>query len=144
MEYIPMTTEQFIMEESPDEQYYFYRPAVPLQIFHSMVEPDEDSENCCIEVSVRYDLQQMLPIINRYLEWLASCEAEVTAYFQERLGEEVPEGWFDTIEVFSVFMVFDDLDDYGATIEFAESILCDHTIEFDLEEYEIVDDRLNG
>lgn len=91
MEYFPMTIEQFIMEESPDEQYYFYRPAVPLQIFHSMVEPDEDSENCCIEVSVRYDLQQMLPVINRYLEWLASCEEEVTSYFQERLGEEVPE-----------------------------------------------------
>lgn len=144
MAYIPITKEQLILEESPDEQYHVYRPAIPLRIFHSVVEPDEDAENCSIEVSAHCDLQQILPTMNSYLEWLGSCEEDVTAYFQKRLGEEVPQGWFDGIEVYSAFLVFNTADDYGATIEFGESVISDHIIAFNFEKREIVSDVLNG
>lgn len=144
MEYTPITMEQMISEESMDERYHLYRPSIPLQIFHFVIEPDADAENCSIEVSVQSDLWQMLPVINSYLEWLAGCKDEVTAYFEQRLGEKVPADWFDTIEVYSVFLVFNDTDDYGATVEFGESVISDHIVEFHFEKHEIVGDGLNG
>lgn len=144
MEYTPITIEQVVSEESTDERYHLYRPAIPLQIFHSVIEPDADAENCSMEVSVQYDLQQMLPVINSYLQWLACCEDEVTAYFEQCLGEKVPADWFDTIEVYSVSLVFNSADDYGATVEFGESVISDHIIEFQFEKQEIVGDVMSG
>ena len=41
-------------------------------------------------------------------------------------------------------MNINNLDDYGATITFAESVFSDHIIELDFEKEEIIDNRLNG
>uniref|UniRef100_UPI0040576217 hypothetical protein n=1 Tax=Agathobacter sp. TaxID=2021311 RepID=UPI0040576217 len=139
-----MTAGQLVKEDAMcDNRYNFYHPTVQIQIFHSVIEPD-DADNCSIGISVKYDLQQVLPVINEYLKWLTVCKAEVTSYFQERLGEEVPKEWFESIEVLGFSFIFNNFEDYGATIAFGESILSDHIIEFDFEKYEIVDNRLMG
>ena len=143
-QYLPITAEQLIEEQiGQDDRYRFYRPLIPLQIFHCLI-PVEDMENCTIGISVNYELPQMLSVINNYLEWITTCEKQLVSYVQERLKEELPKDWFQRIEVWSASFIFNTLDDYGATIAFSESIFEDHILEIDFEKDRIVADRLNG
>lgn len=67
-----------------------------------------------------------------------------TSYFSSKLGERLPEDWFENIEVYSASLTFITLEDFGATISFGESVFSDHIIEFYFDKFEITNDVLNG
>jgi hypothetical protein len=139
-----MTVEELIKDlDMCEDRYDCYHPAVPVQIFNCLIDTD-NAEECEINIPKDYDLIKIFPLINNYLNWLKECDKELISYFQKRLGESVPHTWFETIEVYRFVVTFDSADDYGATISFGESIFTDHTMEFDFEKFQIVDDRLNG
>lgn len=136
-----MREEQLIQDLAiNDEQYNCYHPSIPLQIFHSMT----DVEDCEIYVAREFELSHVLPLINDYLEWLKNCSNEVIAYFSQKSGEHIGKDWFETLEVYSVSLTINSLEDFGATVSFGESIFIDHIMEFDFEKFCIVDDRFNG
>ncbi len=125
-----------------DDRFVNYRPVKPITIFHYKVEPSD----CIISISKSLDWTEVAPILKNYLQWLTICKNEVIDYFQSRLADcpEDWEDWFKSIEVYNVDITFLALDDFGATIRFGENIFPDHTIEIDLEQYEIISERLNG
>ena len=71
-------------------------------------------------------------------------EAEATEYFCSKLGERLPDDWFENIEVYCAEITFTTLEDFGAVISFGESMLPDHVIEFTIDKYTIKDDLLMG
>lgn len=136
-----MTENQFVQDTNiQDDRYNCYHPIIPLQVFNSLV----DSDDCEINISIEYDIIQILPIFNNYLEWLKHCKNEVVEYFSKKIDEKLPKEWFENIEVYNFSFTLNNLDDFGATVFFGESIFVDHIIELDFEKYEIVDDGLNG
>lgn len=130
-------------EELSDGQYKCYRPLGSVNIFGYEITED-DTENFDISVASNIGLKNVLPLLNKYLLWLADCKETLVTYFEEQLGEILLENWYEEIEVFTVSIVINSLDDYGATIAFGESVFSDHIVELDLEKEEIVDNRLNG
>lgn len=125
-----------------DDRFVNYRPIKPITIFHYKVEPSD----CIISISKSLAWIEVAPILTSYLQWLTICKNEVIDYFQSRLTDcpEDWEDWFRSIEVYNVDITFLALDDFGATISFGESIFPDHIIELDLEQFEIISERLNG
>lgn len=131
------------LSELSDGRYKCYRPLGSVNIFGYEITED-DTEYFEISVSSNCSLEDVMPLLNKYLLWLADCKETLVTYFKEQLGEILPENWYEEIEVFTVSIVINSLDDYGATIAFGESIFGDHIVELDLEKEEIVDNRLNG
>ena len=133
-----------LLEEQNDERYMRYHPIEEFRIFDVMIDKEETD---VFEILIAYgqELEKLLPIVKMYMEWLNNCNNELTIYFQELLGEELPIHWMKDIEVYTASIVFNSLDDYGATISFgAECVAGDHIIEIDFEMDEIINNRLIG
>lgn len=139
-----MTIEQLIKDwDLSDDRYDCYHPIKSVEIFNYLL--DEDTiKDCEINISKKCNLIEILPLVNKYLEWFKECEHELTSYFQEKLGEALPDDWFKNIEVYHFSITFDTSNDFGATISCGDNILSDHILEFDFEMFQVVDDRLNG
>lgn len=133
-----------ILKEQNDERYIRCEPIDEFRIFNITVDKEE-ADMFEILIAKGQDLQKLWPVVNMYMEWLNNCEKELTVYFQEQLGEKLPIHWMKDIEVYTVSIVFNSQDDYGATISLgAECIVGDHIIELDFEKDEIKDNRLVG
>lgn len=131
-----------MLKEQNDERYIGYHPIEELRLFGVVVDEKEMYE---ILIAKGQDLEKIQPVVNMYMEWLSHCEKELTVYFQELLGEELPIWWMKDIEVYTASIVFNSPDDYGATISFsAECVAGDHSIELDFEKEQIVNNRLVG
>lgn len=126
--------------EYADDRYNFFNPIKTIKIFGFEL----DSSDCEILISKNLSWTEIVPVLTGYFEWLSSCKTEVTSYFCSKLGEDLPENWFESIEVYSASIVFNTLEDFGATIEFGESVLSDHIVTFDIEKFKIIADWLNG
>ena len=88
---------------------------------------------------------KLQPVVSDYLEWLNNCDDKLTEYIQEQLGELLPDNWTEDIEVYTASIVFNSVDDYGATISLgADSVFVDHIVELDFDKREIEGNRLNG
>lgn len=118
------------LSELSDGRYKCYRPYGSVNIFGQEITED-DTEYFDISVSGNCSLEDVMPLLNKYLLWLADCRETLITYFEEQLGEELPENWYEEIEVFTVSIVINSLDDYEATIAFGESIFSDHIVELD-------------
>lgn len=123
--------------------YNCYRIVSGVKVFGYEI-PEDELEYFNIYISKNTSMEKVLPIINRYLQWLSDCHEMLVTYFEEQLQEKVPENWYEEIEVIQVSLVINNMEDYGATITFGESIFCDHVIELNLEKEEIEDCILNG
>ncbi|WP_252254604.1 hypothetical protein [Clostridium sp. ZBS12] len=108
-----MTIDQLIKDwDLSDDRYDCYH-------LIESVEIDEDTvKDCEINISKKFNLIEILPMVNKYLEWFKECEHELTSYFQEKLGEALPDDWFENIEVYHFSITFDVSNDFGATILF--------------------------
>lgn len=135
-----MITADFLQKLEEHDDFISYRSVKPITIFGFEL----GCLGCEIFISKKIKIEEVLPVLGNYLEWLASCKNEVTAYFGSKLGEPLPDDWYKNIEVFSADITFVSLEDFGATISFGESLFPDHSIEFTIEQFEIVDDMLVG
>lgn len=146
MAYTKLTADDFIMQEN-DGGYNEYSLSAPVKIFGTVLSADdiEEMDDCFrIAVDEELDFDEILPLINEYIEWLGECGKDAAAYFEEHLEEELPPDWLETIELYEVYITFDGDGDYGATVRFAESVFPDHIVEFTIDGREIVDDFLDG
>ena len=135
-----MINVDLLQEFDEDDLYVGYHPVMPMKIFGYELEPSE----CEIYISSKLQIAEIAPALSQYLDWLASCKAEATEYFCSKLGERLPEDWFETIEVFSAEITFTTLEDFGAVIAFGESMLPDHAVEFTIDKFTIKNDLLMG
>lgn len=132
------------INEQNDERYLCYRPVEAFRIFNTNVDK-EDVELYHISIAVGQVLQELQPVVGDYLEWLNNCEKELTEYIQEQLGEQLPTNWTEEIEVYTASIVFNSVEDYGATISFgAESVFGEHIVELDFDKRVIEANGLNG
>lgn len=132
------------IKEQNDERYLCYCPVEEFRIFRTEVDK-EDVELYHISIAVGQDLQELQSIVSDYLKWLNNCEKELTEYIQEQSGEPLPTNWTEDIEVYTASIVFNSVEDYGATISFGvECVFGDHIVELDFEKREIVANGLNG
>lgn len=133
-----------ILEAQNDESYIQCEPIEEFRIFDVIVDKEE-KDIFKILIAYGQDLEKLQPVVNMYMEWINNCENELTVYFQKLLGEQLPIHWMKDIEVYTASIVFNSLDDYGATISFsAECVAGDHIIELDFEKDDIIDNRLVG
>ncbi len=137
---IGFSNKKFFNKFDEDDRLVSYHPIKSIEIFNYKVDPS----NCIINISKKLRWLEVSNILANYLEWLAICESQLTDYFHLQLKENLPEGWFENIEVYSADITFLALDDFGATISFGEGIFPDHAIELEFEQFEIVSERLNG
>lgn len=135
-----MINKESFQKFEEDDRYVFYRPIHPIKIFAYEL----DSLDCEVSISKNLCWEEIIPLLIQYLEWLSSCKTEVTRYFRSISGEDLADDWFENIEVYHASITFAATEDYGATIEFGETVLCDHIVIFDFEKFEITADRLNG
>lgn len=126
-----------------DQIYNNYSPIGRVQIFHYLMD-DEDTQDCDINLSTNYSAPVLLPVLNDYLDWLKNCATQLTTYFQKKSNLALPPDWFETIEVYHFSITINSPDDYGATITCGESQFMDHTIAFDFQKHQVIDERLNG
>ena len=135
-----MINADLLQEFDEDDLYVGYNPVMPIKIFGYELEPSE----CEIYISSKLHITEIASALSQYLDWLAFCKAEATEYFCSKLGERLPEDWFETIEVFSAEITFTTLEDFGAVITFWESMLPDHAVEFTIDKFTIKNDLLMG
>ncbi|MBQ3546805.1 MAG: hypothetical protein IJA34_17745 [Lachnospiraceae bacterium] len=133
-----------ILEVQDNERYIRCAPSDEFRIFDVFVDKEE-MDMFEIFIAKEQDLKKIKPVFDMYMDWLNSCEKELTEYLQEQLGEELPIHWMKDIEVYSVSIVFNSIDDYGATISFGvEGIFGEHIVEINFEKNEIEDNGLVG
>ena len=135
-----MINADLLQEFDEDDLYVGYNPVTPIKIFGYELEPSK----CEIYISSKLQITEIVPVLSQYLDWLASCKAEATEYFCSKLGERLPENWFETIEVYSAEITFTALEDFDAVITFGESTLPDHVVEFTIDKFAIKNDLLMG
>ena len=135
-----MINADLLQEFDEDDLYVGYNPVMPIKIFCYELEPSK----CEIYISSKFHITEIVPALSQYLDWLAFCKAEATEYFCSKLGERLPEDWFETIEVYSAEITFTTLEDFGAVITFGESMLPDHVVEFTIDKFTIKNDLLMG
>ena len=133
-----MINRDLLQQFDEDDLYVGYNPAMPMKIFGYELE----SSKCEIYISSKLQITEIALALSQYLDWLASCKAEATEYFCSKLGERLPEDWFETIEVYSAEITFTTLEDFGAVITFGESTLPDHVVEFTIDKFTIENDLL--
>ena len=133
-----------ILEEPNEERYLRCHLVEEFRIFNIVIDKEE-AKMYEILIAIGQDLQKLQPVVNMYLEWLNNCEEELTVYIEKQLGEPLSVHWMEEIEVYAVSIVFNDVDDYGATISFGmEDVFGDHIVELDFEKCEIIGNRLIG
>lgn len=135
-----MINEEFLQKFDEDDRLISYHPTKPIKIFGFEL----DCSECDISIPHKLNWTEIAPILTKYLDWLSLCENEATDYFRTKSGEDLSKNWFRSIEVYNASITFITLEDFGATIKFGESIFSDHIIEFNIDKFEITDDRLNG
>ncbi len=133
-----------MLEEQDDDRYIKYEPSVEFRIFN-VVADKEETDMFEILIAKGQDVEKLQPVVDMYMGWLNNCEKELTNYLQEQLAEELPVRWIKDIEVYTASIVFNSIDDYGATISFgAECVAGDHIIELYFEKEEISGNGLVG
>lgn len=135
-----MALDGFLAKAGEDDRYIGYRPTGPVPILGRRV----DGGECEIYIAANLREEEAAPLLAGYLEWLGGCGEELEGYFSLKLGEELPEGWFQTIEIYNVRVTLVALDDFGATVRLGESVFPDHGLTFYFEKYDIVDVGLEG
>lgn len=133
-----------MLEEQDDDRYIKYEPIEEFRIFN-VVADKEETDMFEILIAKGQDVEKLQPVVDMYMDWLNNCEKELTNYLQEQLAEELPIHWMKGIEVYTASIVFNGIDDYGATISFgAECVAGDHIVELYIEKEEIIDNTLVG
>lgn len=125
----------FIKNESETtEKYICYSLRQKIQIFNCQLQDDAD---CSIYVANNLDIDSMGNKLKSYIDELNNCSEKLTSYYEKEINEEVYDNWFNDIEVFSIEIIFNSIDDYGATIICGDQILQDHTLEIYFDKNEI-------
>lgn len=127
--------EKNLQKFEEDEEFTSYHPVKPVIIFGSELDADE----CTVSVSRNLNQTDTALVLTKYLEWLSSCKNEITGYFHTKLKEDLPEDWFENIEVYDASITFLTLEDFGATVRFGEDIFSDHIIELQIDKYKITE-----
>ena len=79
-----MINADLLQEFDDDDLFIGYNPVMPIKIFGCELEPSE----CEIYIASEIHITEIAPALSQYLDWLASCKAEVTEYFCSKLGEK--------------------------------------------------------
>ena len=133
-----------MLEEQDDDRYIKYEPIEEFRIFN-VVADKEETDMFEILIAKGQDVEKLQPVVDMYMDWLNNCEIELTNYLQEQLAEELHIHWMKSIEVYTASIVFNGIDDYGATISFgAECVAGNHIVELYFEKEEIIDNALVG
>ena len=133
-----------MLEEQDDDRYIKYEPIEEFRIFN-VVADKEETDMFEILIAKGHDVEKLQSVVDMYMEWLNNCEIELTNYLQDQLAEELPIQWMKSIEVYTASIVFNSIEDYGATISFgAECVAGDHIVELYFEKEEIIDNILVG
>lgn len=133
-----------MLEEQDDDRYIKYEPIEEFRIFN-VVADKEETDMFEILIAKGQDVEKLQSVVDMYMDWLNNCEIELTNYLQDQLAEELPIQWMKSIEVYTASIVFNGIDDYGATISFgAECVAGDHIVELYFEKEEIIDNILVG
>ena len=133
-----------MLEEQDDDRYIKYEPIEEFRIFN-VVADKEETDMFEILIAKGQDVEKLQSVVDMYMEWLNNCEIELTNYLQDQLAEELPIQWMKSIVVYTASIVFNSIDDYGATISFgAECVAGDHIVELYFEKEEIIDNILVG
>lgn len=133
-----------MLKEQDDDRYIKYGPIEEFRIFN-VVADKEETDMFEILIAKGQDVEKLQPVVEMYMDWLNNCEIELTNYLQEQLAEELPVRWIKDIEVYTASIVFNSIEDYGATISFgAECVAGDHIIELYFEKEEISGNGLVG
>lgn len=133
-----------MLKEQDDDRYTKYEPIEEFRIFN-VVADKEETDMFEILIAKGKDVEKLQSVVDMYMDWLNNCEIELTNYLQDQLAEELPIQWMKSIEVYTASIVFNGIDDYGATISFgAECVAGDHIVELYFEKEEIIDNILVG
>ncbi len=133
-----MTRKFILAEDIEDDGYNCYIPSENVKVFGYLLDLDEYE----IYVSKDYDIDDISPILNEYIEFLSGCKKEVLEYFEEKTGDKMPEEWFETIEVYNVAITFNSPEEFGATVVFGDGAFEDNIFELEFEKSEIVESRI--
>lgn len=128
-------------DEETDDRYICFNVNKCVKIFSKSI---EDIEELRINITHEISLENIISLINSYLEWLNQCGALLKTYYEGELGEKVYEEWFNDIEVYSTDITFNSSQDYGATVCCGDQVIRNHILEVDFNQMNIEDIRLNG
>lgn len=129
--------------EESDSRHICYNLNTSIRIFNHLLE-DEDLEEVYIYVANDIQLVSIINHIVNYIDWFATCETVLKTYYENKLGEEVYDAWFNDIEVYRVDITFNNEYDYGATVYCGDRIYLDHALEINFDKNNILDIGLNG
>ena len=125
-------------DDLTDEDYNCYNPLKPISILGY----DEiDAEAITISISKKLHNDQVMELLNNYLDFLMNCEEQIESYFSGMLSVELNEDWLDDIEVYELSITINTNDDYGATMVLSNAAFGDCDIEIDFDKETIEDHR---
>lgn len=133
--------EDFILDnEIEEEDYICYHPTEDKEVFGNLLDKDEYE----IYISKECNLNEISSKLTEYMNWFSLCKDEVVEYLKNNSGEEQPEEWFSTIEVYNIEIIFNSPDDFSAIVTLGKSIDENCIIEVDFEKFQITDSSLNN
>lgn len=131
-----------INKENSDERYICYSLNKDTKILNKAicVHDDIDME---INISVNCSIENVLGVLNDYLDFLNNCKEKLVSYIELEANEELPSDWFDDFDIISVSITINTENDYGAVIAIDDDYF-GHVIELYFDMEEIVDCILVG
>ncbi|NUU79787.1 hypothetical protein [Paenibacillus xylanilyticus] len=131
------------MVEESDERYKCYILKSTVQIFKQSIK-DGDLNDVRIYISTSVQLDAIVSIVESYLHWFTECEAAFRNYYENELREQVSKDWFNEIEVYRVDIIFNNKEDYGATIACGDNVLQGHIMIIDFDREQVLAIHFNG
>ncbi len=131
-----------INKENSDERYICYSLNKDTKILNKAicVHDDIDME---INISVNCSIENVLGVLNDYLDFLNNCKEKLVSYIELEANEELPSDWFDDFDIISVSITINTENDYGTVIVIDDDYF-GHVIELYFDMEEIVDCILVG
>lgn len=125
-------------DDLSDGEYNCYNLSKPTSILGY---DDIDAEFITINISKKQNNDEVIELLNNYLDFLMNCEGQIGSYFSDTLSIELDDDWLDDIEVYELSITINTDDDYGATMVMSNAAFGDCYVEIDFDKENIEDHR---
>lgn len=125
-------------DDLSDGEYNCYNLSKPISILGY---DDIDAEFITINISKKQNNNQIIKLLNNYLDFLMKCEGQIESYSSKVLSIELDEDWLDDIEVYELSITINTNNDYGATMVLSNAAFGDCYVEIDFDKETIEDHR---
>lgn len=132
-----LTEKEIMIEETGGDYWVFADILAPVKLFGKLRFAEDEEPSINISAPKGTDIAALLPQINEYLVWVADgCASVLTERYvkenqcslDEDFAGELPEDWYETLEVLDATIEIDEDGCVGLRATLGDNIFEDHLL----------------